>query len=48
MDIRVAIFEDNKLVRDALEAILNGTNGYSCVGTFTDGNNWDEKIKKSK
>lgn len=47
MDIRVAIFEDNKLVRDALEAILNGTNGYSCVGTFTDGNNWDEKIKKS-
>ena len=43
MDIRVAIFEDNKLVRDALEAILNGTGGYSCVGTFSDGNNWDEK-----
>ena len=48
MDIRVAIFEDNKLVRDALEAILNGTGGYSCVGTFSDGNNWDEKIKKSR
>ncbi len=47
MDIRVAIFEDNKLVRDALEAILNGTTGYSCVGTFSDGNYWDEKIKKS-
>lgn len=28
---RVAIFEDNKLVRDALNAILNGTNVYSCV-----------------
>jgi hypothetical protein len=25
MEIRVSIFEDNKLVRDALQTILNGT-----------------------
>lgn len=47
MDIRVAIFEDNKLVRDALQAILNGTPGYSCSGAFADGNNWELSIKRS-
>lgn len=47
MEIKVAIFEDNKLVRDALEAILNGTPGYTCCGTFTDGSRWEEKVKKS-
>ncbi len=35
--IRVAIFEDNKLVRDALQAILNGTDGYTCTGAFANG-----------
>ena len=39
MDIRVAIFEDNKLVRDALQTILNGTPGFTCCGAFADGNN---------
>ncbi|MBL0357273.1 MAG: response regulator transcription factor [Chitinophagaceae bacterium] len=47
MEIKVAIFEDNKLVRDALEAILNGTAGYTCCGTFPDGSRWEEKIKRS-
>lgn len=45
MDIRVAIFEDNKLVRDALEAILNGTPGYTCCGVYADGNSWERNIK---
>jgi DNA-binding NarL/FixJ family response regulator len=45
MDIRVAIFEDNKLVRDALEAILNGTSGYTCCGVYADGNSWERNIK---
>lgn len=31
-DIRVAIFEDNKLIREALLAIPNGTAGLSCCG----------------
>jgi len=48
MDIRVAIFEDNKLVRDALQTILNGTNGYMCSGAFADGNRWLLDIKRSE
>ncbi|HRH61069.1 MAG TPA: response regulator transcription factor, partial [Chitinophagaceae bacterium] len=47
MDIRVTIFEDNKLVRDALQAILNGTPGYTCSGAFSDGNRWEQDIKRS-
>jgi DNA-binding NarL/FixJ family response regulator len=48
MEIRVSIFEDNKLVRDVLEAILNGTPGYSCCGVYADGNNWERNIKSSR
>lgn len=48
MDIRVAIFEDNKLVRDALQAILSGTPGFSCTGVFADGNRWELDIKRSQ
>ncbi len=47
MEIRVAIFEDNKLIRDALEAILNGTPGYTCCGNAADGNHWENDIKRS-
>ena len=43
-EIRVAIFEDNKLLRDALNAIIDGTNGYTCCGIFTDGNHWETDI----
>jgi DNA-binding NarL/FixJ family response regulator len=48
LEIRVAIFEDNKLVRDALQAILNGTPGFSCTGTFADGNHWAADLKRSE
>ncbi len=48
MEIKVAIFEDNKLVRDAMEAILNGTAGFNCTGTFADGNDLDRDIKRSE
>jgi DNA-binding NarL/FixJ family response regulator len=47
MEIKVAIFEDNKLVRDALEAILNGTNGYTCCGTYSSGANWQQDLNRS-
>ncbi len=47
MEIQVAIFEDNRLVRDALEAILNGTPGYNCIGAFSSGSNWKTDIPKS-
>lgn len=48
MDIRVAIFEDNKLMRDGLEAILNGSSGFSCTGTYSDCADLDYKIKRSR
>ena len=47
MNIRVAIFEDNKLVRDALEAILNGTPGYTCCGAYADAQMISPRIKSS-
>lgn len=48
MDIRVAIFEDNKLVRDALQTILNGTSGFTCCGAFADGNRWETDVNRSE
>jgi DNA-binding NarL/FixJ family response regulator len=48
MDIRVAIFEDNKLVRDALQTILNGTTGFCCCGAFADGSRWEADINRSE
>jgi DNA-binding NarL/FixJ family response regulator len=48
MEIRVAIFEDNKLVRDALQAILNGTPGFSCCGAFADANRWELDLNRSQ
>ena len=48
MDIRVTLFEDNKLVRDALQAILNGTTGFTCGGAFADGNRWEQDIIRSE
>ena len=48
MDIRVTLFEDNKLVRDAFQTILNGTPGFICVGAFADGNRWEFDISRSE
>lgn len=48
IEIKIAIFEDNKLVRDALQAILNGTDGFTCSGAFADGNRWESDIKRSR
>jgi DNA-binding NarL/FixJ family response regulator len=47
-DIKVAIFEDNKLLRDALQTIIEGTPGYHCCGVFTDSNRWEIDIKRSE
>ena len=47
MDIRVAIFEDNTLVREAFQTILNGTPGFCCCGAFPDGNEWVKHIRQS-
>jgi DNA-binding NarL/FixJ family response regulator len=34
--IKVAITEDNNTIREGLAALINGTQGYSCVGSFPD------------
>lgn len=46
--IRVAVFEDAKLIRDAYEAILNGTAGFICTGAFSDCNSLDLAIRKAR
>ena len=47
MDIKVAIFEDNKHLREGLSLIINGTTGLSCTGVFADCNDWEYAIRKS-
>ena len=47
MDTRVAIFEDNKLMRNGFEAICNGTSGLTCCGAYPDVNDLDLKMKRS-
>jgi DNA-binding NarL/FixJ family response regulator len=47
MDIRVAIFEDRKLVRDAFEAIINGTPGLICTGVYPNANDIMHSISRS-
>lgn len=46
MDIRVAVFEDNKLVREALQTILNGTSGLICSAAFPDANRWEMELRR--
>jgi len=38
MDIKVVIFEDNKLIREALQTIINGSPGFVCTGSFANVN----------
>lgn len=48
MDIRVSIFEDNQLFRDAMEVILNGTLGYYCCGAFPNAYNVAANVERSR
>lgn len=36
---RIAIYEDNNALRDTLRMIIDFTPGYTCVGSFPNGNN---------
>ncbi|MEW6507779.1 MAG: response regulator transcription factor [Bacteroidota bacterium] len=42
--IKVTIIEDNTTIRDGLAALINGTPGYSCVGSFPDCETFLHKI----
>lgn len=48
MDIRVVIFEDNQLFREAMQAILNGTQGYTCCGAFPDSHQLVPRIERAR
>jgi DNA-binding NarL/FixJ family response regulator len=42
--INVAIVEDNNTIREGLAVLINGTQGYSCVGSFTDCESFLKKL----
>lgn len=48
MNIRVAIFEDNKLIREALQIIISGSEGYTCSGNFSNVNQVEADILFSR
>jgi len=48
MEIKIAIFEDNKLIREALQTIINGTSGFACSGTFPNVNQVEADILFSR
>lgn len=47
MEIKVAIFEDNQLLRESLLQLINGTSGYACIGAFPNCNDIIYNIKKT-
>ena len=47
-DIKVAIFEDNYLLRDGYYQLINGMSGFTCVGTYDNATDVLFKIKRSK
>jgi len=48
MKIKVAIFEDNKVLRQGLYQLINGSDGFQCVGAFEDCLNLLQNIEQSK
>ena len=48
MKIKVAIFEDNKGLRQGLYQLINGSDGFQCVGAFEDCLNLLQDIEQSK
>jgi DNA-binding NarL/FixJ family response regulator len=47
-DIRVAIFEDNYLLRDGYYQLINGTPGFACTGAFDNANDIIFKINTAR
>ncbi len=46
-DVKVTIFEDNPIMLDAYKAILNGIDGYTCVGSYSNCDNLQHNIERS-
>jgi DNA-binding NarL/FixJ family response regulator len=48
MIIKVAIIEDNNTIREGLAALINGTGGYSCVGSYGDCESFLSKLPSTE
>ena len=48
MNIKVTIFEDNKSLRNGLFQLVNGSEGFKCVGAFEDCLNLMANIEETK
>jgi DNA-binding NarL/FixJ family response regulator len=48
MNIKVAIFEDNRSLRDSLFQLIDGSDGFRCVGAFPNCDRLLENIRESK
>lgn len=48
MEIKVAIFEDSQLIRDALQTIISGSPGFRCTGAFADCRHLKEDIARAQ
>ncbi|MEO5947909.1 MAG: response regulator transcription factor [Chitinophagaceae bacterium] len=48
MNIRVVVFEDNKSLRQSLYQLINGSEGFNCVGVFEDCLNLVKNIEETK
>ena len=46
--IKVAIFEDNRSLREGLATMINGTAGFECVGAFPNCNHLLKNISQAK
>ncbi len=46
MSIRVAIFEDNKHLRESLQILIGGTPGYACIGAYPDCRDMLSQLKR--
>ena len=46
--IKVAIFEDNRSLREGLTAMIGGTPGFECVGAFPNCNNLLKNISQAR
>ena len=48
MSIKVAIFEDNRNLREGLFQLIDGSDGFRCVGAFANCDRLIQNIKESK
>src|SRR3954471_3933417 len=48
MAIRVAIFDDNRNLLDGLYQLVNGTNGFECVGAFPNCNEMIDDVRRTR